>query len=175
MFSLLYSSSEGSSAASMSSRKPIFVGKYQVNVASFEQLALPTLQLSGKRELKTGSTSSLLTGSSDERKISPASASQPSSSGAKSRLLVIDEIGKMELFSQNFVDAVKRLFEQQDNLVVLATIPVAKHKSHWLVEELRHHPNSQVFEVILYIVKDAHNQTTIDRTSFTVPITVFCA
>lgn len=85
---------------------------------------------------------------SNEGKISPASALPLSSPGGRGRLVVIDEIGKMELFSQNFVDAVKRLFEQKDNLVVLATIPVAKHKSHWLVEELRHHPHCRVFEVV---------------------------
>ena len=75
----------------------------------------------------------------------------PSSKAAASnkRLIVIDEIGKMELFSQSFVDCVKRLFEsQREDLVVLATIPVAGRKSHWLLEELRQHSHCKLFQVL---------------------------
>ena len=89
-----------------------------------------------------------------------------SSSGR--RLYVIDEIGKMELFSNNFVKCVQSLFkpasskprppissppgfaEQEgggDSVVVLATIPIARQRSHWLVEELRHREDCLLFEV----------------------------
>ena len=76
---------------------------------------------------------------------------------------MIDEIGKMELFSSSFVKCVQSLFgskphpplpppgfEQEgggDSVVVLATIPIARQRSHWLVEELRHREDCLLFEV----------------------------
>ena len=79
-------------------------------------------------------------------------------------LYVIDEVGKMELFSDSFVKCVQSLFnpltskpnpsppsfEQEwarDSVVVLATIPIARQRSHWLVEELRHREDCLLFEV----------------------------
>lgn len=102
------------------------VGKYQVDVNSFEQIALPTLQIKAKpsSEVQTGS------GANSEAK----------------QLFIIDEVGKMELFSRDFVEAVKALFHCP-SVVVLATIPIARQKSHWLVEELRHRPDCCLFEV----------------------------
>ncbi len=61
-------------------------------------------------------------------------------------LLVIDEIGKMELFSREFVDVVQASFKCP-NVVVMATIPIARQKSHWLVEELRCRNDCKLFEV----------------------------
>ena len=61
-------------------------------------------------------------------------------------VLVIDEIGKMELFSKNFVEAARSAFYYK-NVVVLATIPVAHNRSHWLVEELRRREDCRLFEV----------------------------
>lgn len=79
---------------------------------------------------------------------------------------MIDEIGKMELFSDSFVKCVQSLFNPAsskphppppppgfkqegggDSVVVLATIPVARQRSHWLVEELRHRDDCLLFEV----------------------------
>ena len=79
---------------------------------------------------------------------------------------MIDEIGKMELFSDSFVKCVQSLFNPAgskphppppppgfkqerggDSVVVLATIPVARQRSHWLVEELRHREDCLLFEV----------------------------
>ena len=103
------------------------MGKYQVDVTTFEQIALPTLQMSDKK-------------------------SELTSSGSNKRLVVIDEIGKMELFSRAFVDSVKGLF-QCPGVVIVATIPIARHKSHWLVEELRHREDCQLFEArMLYTI-----------------------
>ena len=112
--------------ASHGKRKPPLVGKYQVCVGSFEQTALPTLQLSPLED-------------DDSVGISPGSEN-------KKRLFAIDEIGKMELFSHDFIEVVQAVFQCPD-VVVLATIPVARQKSHWLVEELRQRPDCMLFEV----------------------------
>ena len=81
-------------------------------------------------------------------------------------LFVIDEVGKMELFSSSFVKCVQSLFKSTgskphppppppgfeqdgggDSVIVLATIPIARQRSHWLVEELRHREDCLLFEV----------------------------
>ena len=84
---------------------------------SFEQLALPSLQ-------------------------------QPHDGGGGSKkcVQVIDEIGKMELFSKDFVQLVQSTFQSPTN-VVMATVPISKGKSHWLLEELRNRKDVQIFEV----------------------------
>ena len=75
------------------------------------------------------------------------------STGVEKCLFVIDEIGKMELFSTEFVKSVQALFNPEQKLteistmVVLATIPVARQRSHWLVEELRRREDCLLFEV----------------------------
>ncbi|XP_020247282.1 cancer-related nucleoside-triphosphatase homolog isoform X2 [Asparagus officinalis] len=65
------------------------VGKYKVDVASFESLALPELQIKDGVDL-----------------------------------YVIDEVGKMELFSSSFFPAVLRVLES--NIPVLGSIPIPK-------------------------------------------------
>lgn len=65
------------------------VGKYKVDVASFESLALPELQV-----------------------------------GEDTDLFVIDEVGKMELFSSSFFPAVLRVLES--NVPILASVPIPK-------------------------------------------------
>lgn len=65
------------------------VGKYAVDVRSFEALALPQLQPS-----------------------------------AGAQLYVIDEVGKMELFSRAFYPAVQALLDAAP--LVLGTVPVAR-------------------------------------------------
>ncbi|CAD6209399.1 unnamed protein product [Miscanthus lutarioriparius] len=66
------------------------VGKYKVDVASLESLALPELQVKEETDL-----------------------------------FIIDEVGKMELFSSAFFPAVMRVIES--NIPVLATIPIPRH------------------------------------------------
>ena len=85
---------------------------------SFEQLALPSLQR----------------------------PHDGSGSSSKKCIQVIDEIGKMELFSKDFVQLVQSTF-QSPKSVVMATIPLSKGKSHWLLEELRNRKDVQIFEV----------------------------
>ena len=174
-------------SATRGSRKPAFVGKYQVDVTSFEQTALPTLQrtgwqqhgahcgdsvspapsqtpavhdsFSGQSKLQyDGAKSEAVDSGCVQQRASDSHSKTESqtttvglplqSQGCNKRLVVIDEIGKMELFSQSFVDTVKVLFQRRDDaIVVLATIPVPRSRSHWLVEELRNNPDCMLFEV----------------------------
>ncbi|XP_010620255.2 cancer-related nucleoside-triphosphatase isoform X4 [Fukomys damarensis] len=90
------------------------VGQYVVDLTSFEQLALPVLKNAG------------------------------SSGGPGQRVCVIDEIGKMELFSQPFILAVRQTLSSPGT-VVLGTIPVPKGKPLALVEEIRSRPDVKVF------------------------------
>lgn len=69
--------------------------------------------------------------------------------GDSQTVFVIDEVGKMELFSREFVESVRRLFHCPAN-VIMATIPVAQRKSHWLVEEIRNRKDCTLFEVHSY-------------------------
>lgn len=61
------------------------------------------------------------------------------------KLLVIDEIGKMELFSKNFTAVVDSLLQQQYPL--LATIPSQSRQPIALVERLRSSCNARVYQV----------------------------
>ncbi|XP_025304356.1 cancer-related nucleoside-triphosphatase isoform X1 [Canis lupus baileyi] len=90
------------------------VGQYVVDLTSFELLALPVLRNAG------------------------------SSSGPGQRVCVIDEIGKMELFSQPFIQAVRQTLSTPGT-VVLGTIPIPKGKPLALVEEIRNRNDVQVF------------------------------
>eukprot|EP00731_Ephydatia_muelleri_P022090 Em0014g681a len=51
----------------------------------------------------------------------------------------------MEVISSDFVEAVRALFDSC-RCVVLATIPIASTKSHWLVDELRKRDDCRLFE-----------------------------
>jgi nucleoside-triphosphatase len=86
---------------------PPRVGKYGVDLASFERLVLPAL------------------------------ASTP-----QDGVVLIDELGKMELASEAFRAAVSRLLEQQVALV--ATVHVARHP---VTDALRHRPAADVVRV----------------------------
>ncbi|GAI61895.1 unnamed protein product [marine sediment metagenome] len=55
-------------------------------------------------------------------------------------LFVIDEIGKMECFSEKFVAAVRRLFASEKS--VLATVA---QKGAGLISEIKNYPNIQLF------------------------------
>ena len=57
-------------------------------------------------------------------------------------LFVIDEIGKMECFSEKFVTAIRRLFASEKS--VLAT--VAK-KGQGLISEVKNHPGTKLFNL----------------------------
>ncbi|XP_020580826.1 cancer-related nucleoside-triphosphatase homolog isoform X1 [Phalaenopsis equestris] len=101
----------GTLATSIASRKSLSwpcVGKYRVDLPSFETIALPEL------EVKEGTD-----------------------------LFIIDEVGKMELFSSSFYPAVLRVFES--NTPILATIPIPKYgRDIPEVSGLRNHPKATV-------------------------------
>ncbi|XP_030770762.1 cancer-related nucleoside-triphosphatase [Rhinopithecus roxellana] len=92
------------------------VGQYVVDMTSFEQLALSVLR------------------------------NADCSSGPGQRVCVIDEIGKMELFSQPFIQAVRQTLSAPGT-TILGTIPVPKGKPLALVEEIRNRKDVKVFNV----------------------------
>ncbi|XP_004281627.1 cancer-related nucleoside-triphosphatase isoform X1 [Orcinus orca] len=92
------------------------VGQYVVDLTSFEQLVLPVLRNAGPR------------------------------GGPGQSVCVIDEVGKMELFSQPFIQAVRQVLSTLGT-VVLGTIPVPKGKPLALVEEIRTRNDIKVFSV----------------------------
>lgn len=104
------------SSASSASRREYRVGQYVVDLVSFEQLVLPML-----RNVNDGGDT-------------------------EKRICVIDEIGKMELFSQAFIQAVRQVLAGSGT-VVLGTIPIPKGKPLDLVEEIRSRKDVKVFNV----------------------------
>ncbi|XP_051508365.1 cancer-related nucleoside-triphosphatase isoform X1 [Myxocyprinus asiaticus] len=62
------------------------------------------------------------------------------------RVFVIDEIGKMELFSQPFIRAVRHTLDSS-SCSILGTIPVPKGKPLALVEEVRSRQDVKIFMV----------------------------
>ncbi|CAK7355560.1 unnamed protein product [Dovyalis caffra] len=85
------------------------VGKYKVDIASFEALALPELQVREDTDL-----------------------------------FIIDEVGKMELFSSSFFPAVLNVLES--NIPLLASIPIPKFgRDIPAVARLRNHPGAKIF------------------------------
>lgn len=61
-------------------------------------------------------------------------------------MFVIDEIGKMELFSQAFIRAVRQTLDCS-SFSILGTIPIPKGKPLGLVEEVRERADVKVFTV----------------------------
>ncbi|KAK6154040.1 hypothetical protein DH2020_013679 [Rehmannia glutinosa] len=91
-----------------SQRWPI-VGRYKVDISSFESLALPELQVKEDTDL-----------------------------------FIIDEVGKMELFSSSFFPAVLRVLES--NIPLLATVPIPKTgRDIPGVARLKNHPGATIY------------------------------
>lgn len=118
---------------SSGSGQPV-VGKYCVSVPSFEEVALPAL-----RE-----------GLPPTDHVRVGQLSQPGEEVAVQRtpiLIVVDEIGKMELFSRKFEEEARNLFDQP-LVVVLATVPLhSKHRSLSLVDQLVSRKDVNLYEV----------------------------
>jgi len=60
----------------------------------------------------------------------------------EAELFVIDEIGKMECFSEKFISAVRRLFASEKS--VLATVA---QKGAGLISEVKNYPNTRLFNL----------------------------
>ena len=61
-------------------------------------------------------------------------------------LFIVDEIGKMELFSQSFISAVRELF-LSPQATILATVPITKQRPIPFVEELKNRQDVTLIEV----------------------------
>ncbi|XP_043541622.1 cancer-related nucleoside-triphosphatase [Chiloscyllium plagiosum] len=98
------------------------VGQYAVDLPSFECLVLPLLRKVNDRN-------------DTEKKV-----------------YVIDEIGKMELFSEPFIQCVRQVLDGS-GATILGTIPIPKGKPLGLVEEIRSRKDVKIFN----ITKDNRN------------------
>ncbi|XP_060896630.1 cancer-related nucleoside-triphosphatase isoform X2 [Labrus mixtus] len=98
-------------------RREYTVGQYVVDLSSFENMALPLFRNVGS-----------------------------AADGGSRKVFVIDEIGKMELFSQSFIRAVRQTLDSS-SCTILGTIPVPKGKPLGLVEEVRGRRDVKVFTV----------------------------
>ncbi|XP_018334317.1 cancer-related nucleoside-triphosphatase homolog [Agrilus planipennis] len=65
---------------------------------------------------------------------------------SENEIIVIDEIGKMELFSENFKQKVVKTFKDPKKIII-ATIPVAKGKPISLVENIRSSDSTHLITV----------------------------
>lgn len=68
------------------------------------------------------------------------------SGGGTRKVFIIDEIGKMELFSQSFIRAVIQTLDGS-SCTILGTIPVLKRKPLAVVEEVRNRSDVKVFTI----------------------------
>jgi nucleoside-triphosphatase len=60
-------------------------------------------------------------------------------------LLIIDEIGKMELFSKKFEKQIKELFSKKQKLLILAIVPISNDIP--LVKKLKEKKDTEVFQL----------------------------
>ncbi|MFT7806136.1 cancer-related nucleoside-triphosphatase [Arapaima gigas] len=107
----------GSLSGSSAGRHEPRVGQYVVDLSSFESVSLPIF-----RNMSSGSGS------------------------REKTVFVIDEIGKMELFSQAFIWAVRQTLDSPGRCI-LGTIPIPKGKPLGLVEEVRGRADVKIFTV----------------------------
>ena len=73
-------------------------------------------------------------------------------SGECDHVTVVDEVGKMEMFSEQFSQTIRTLTSPHSSCTVLATIPVIKGNAITLVEELRSSTKARLFEVMSTIM-----------------------
>ncbi|CAO1414075.1 unnamed protein product [Diamesa serratosioi] len=60
-------------------------------------------------------------------------------------IIIIDEVGKMELLSKEFESAIGNLLKSKKNLRVIATIPLKFN--HTSIKDMKKHKNSNLFNV----------------------------
>ena len=61
-------------------------------------------------------------------------------------MYLVDEIGKMELFSQPFIQTVRDLFSLP-SATILATVPISRQKKIPFVEEIKSGKDTRLLEV----------------------------
>ena len=61
-------------------------------------------------------------------------------------MVIVDEVGKMELFSQKFVNSVGELLSSSQ-ATVLATVPVTKQRPILFVDEMKKREDVTLIEV----------------------------
>ncbi|WP_297455848.1 NTPase [Persephonella sp.] len=62
----------------------------------------------------------------------------------ENKIILIDEIGKMELFSEKFTQLIKQLFEDK-NKTIIATIPIKN--VHPVIKWIKSLPDAQIIEI----------------------------
>ena len=67
-------------------------------------------------------------------------------SSVSNTVVVVDEIGKMELFSQSFINLVRELFASPQ-ATILATVPITKQRPIPFVDELKCREDVTLIEV----------------------------
>lgn len=139
-----------------------------MDLQSFQTLALPSLILEASRKRGyTSKTEMTAKECNREDKTDPVTSSYHTADVCRGdvqvgtgkgtmpvskRLMVIDEVGKMELLSKDFVDRVWQLFDDRTpgvDVVMLVTIPVSRphQKQHWLLQNIRLRQDCKLFEV----------------------------
>ncbi|XP_057705171.1 cancer-related nucleoside-triphosphatase isoform X2 [Corythoichthys intestinalis] len=104
-------------------RREYTVGQYVVDLPSFERLALPLFKKVG------------------------------SDDGTGKKVFVLDEIGKMELFSQSFIKVVRQTLDCS-SCTILGTIPIPKGKPLGLVEEVSRENRNTILQDILSVLHE---------------------
>ena len=66
--------------------------------------------------------------------------------GDGSTVVIVDEVGKMELFSHSFISSVRELFSLQQ-ATILATVPLTKQRPISFVDELKNRKDVTLIEV----------------------------
>lgn len=61
-------------------------------------------------------------------------------------VVIVDEVGKMELFSHSFISSVRELFSLQQ-AIILATVPLTKQHPISFVDELKNRKDVTLIEV----------------------------
>lgn len=69
--------------------------------------------------------------------------SQVTADGA---VVIVDEVGKMELFSQSFISSVRELFSLEQ-ATILASVPLTKQRPISFVDELKKRKDVTLIEV----------------------------
>ena len=113
------------------------VGKYQINVKSFESIAIPSLKVNWRihsNYARTRTLSNFFLYLKFEK---------------TKHILIVDEIGKMESFSPTFEKELGKLLEAVhfENFIIIATVPLKNFK---LSDKFKSHTLANLYNVSLF-------------------------